>query len=421
MTLQRSSSCNASWHGTRARRAPRGRQKGRCEHTNFPLMTISVDLAPQAAHLVSRTDRRGGVRCSCTTTQGLRAGCCSPTRRRRRPGPGNFLGFVRHVRTGDVPDNIGGWLHRVYQPDHQPGTSRVRRSRKNRYSSIAPSRCRPRTSWSDRMSGRLLGALAELPADARTALLMAASGFSSTEIGDAINRTANATSTYICRARIAFANCSRRRGTRTMNDHRRILMLRPNQPTARRRGRSELNATSGDPHCRIAAGMRHNNVRLRAALAPVAARRRSGSASWLKRRDRACAPPRPDLLVGCRGHRCGIANPAADRRSSARSDPVGHPSSNRLPGCLACRYPNDAARSVCTGPFIVAGYTYTDQVGWHDRIRFRFDVGIKWSRTDPIGGKEVSYAGRNLRARRSQARTRGSQAPSRQPVGAERT
>ena len=34
------------------------------------------------------------------------------------------------------------------------------------------------------------------------ALLMAAAGFSSVEIGDAIGRSANATSTYICRARI---------------------------------------------------------------------------------------------------------------------------------------------------------------------------------------------------------------------------
>jgi DNA-directed RNA polymerase specialized sigma24 family protein len=45
-------------------------------------------------------------------------------------------------------------------------------------------------------------ALAELPNDARVALLMAASGFSAVEIGEAIGRTANATSTYICRARI---------------------------------------------------------------------------------------------------------------------------------------------------------------------------------------------------------------------------
>ena len=51
-------------------------------------------------------------------------------------------------------------------------------------------------------SARLRNGLAELPPDARVALLMAAAGFSSNEIGEAIGRTANATSTYICRARI---------------------------------------------------------------------------------------------------------------------------------------------------------------------------------------------------------------------------
>ena len=45
-------------------------------------------------------------------------------------------------------------------------------------------------------------ALAELPADARVALLMAAEGFTSAEIGDAIGRTPGATATYICRTRI---------------------------------------------------------------------------------------------------------------------------------------------------------------------------------------------------------------------------
>ena len=51
-------------------------------------------------------------------------------------------------------------------------------------------------------SAKLREALAELPSDARVALLMAAEGFSSAEIGAAIGRTAGATATYICRARI---------------------------------------------------------------------------------------------------------------------------------------------------------------------------------------------------------------------------
>jgi RNA polymerase sigma-70 factor, ECF subfamily len=115
-----------------------------------------------------------------------------------------FLRFVRHVRTQGVPDNIGGWLHRVCA---NLVISRGRRE------TVAG---RKRSLLVDRSVGaspedyvirsdegaRLRDALGELPADARTALLMAASGFSSAEIGEAIGRTPNATSTYICRARM---------------------------------------------------------------------------------------------------------------------------------------------------------------------------------------------------------------------------
>ena len=51
-------------------------------------------------------------------------------------------------------------------------------------------------------SVRLRDALAELPVDARVALLMAAAGYSPAEVGEAIGRSTNATSTYICRARV---------------------------------------------------------------------------------------------------------------------------------------------------------------------------------------------------------------------------
>ena len=44
--------------------------------------------------------------------------------------------------------------------------------------------------------------LGELGADARTALLMAANGFSGLEIADAIGRSPNATRTLMCRSRI---------------------------------------------------------------------------------------------------------------------------------------------------------------------------------------------------------------------------
>lgn len=114
-----------------------------------------------------------------------------------------FLRFVRQSRMG-VPDNIPAWLHRVC------ANLIVSRGRRG---SVAG---RKQPLLADRAEGvsaeehvirmdesaRLRGALAELPADARVALLMAAAGFSPAEISQTIGRSPNATSTYICRARV---------------------------------------------------------------------------------------------------------------------------------------------------------------------------------------------------------------------------
>ena len=115
-----------------------------------------------------------------------------------------FLRFVRYLRSDGMPDNVGGWLHRVCA---NLVISRGRRqtvaTRKKAFlydTSISAS-AEDHVIRSDE-SARLHDALATLPVDARTALLMAASGFSATEIGEAIGRSANATSTYICRARV---------------------------------------------------------------------------------------------------------------------------------------------------------------------------------------------------------------------------
>jgi RNA polymerase sigma-70 factor (ECF subfamily) len=115
-----------------------------------------------------------------------------------------FLRFVRQVRDDQVPENITAWLHRVCT------NLIISRGRRR---SVAG---RKQALLVDRSLGasaeehviridedtRLRDALAELPTDARAALLMAAAGFSSAEIGAAIGRSANATSTYLCRARI---------------------------------------------------------------------------------------------------------------------------------------------------------------------------------------------------------------------------
>ena len=116
----------------------------------------------------------------------------------------SFLRFVRYVRSDGVPDNIPGWLHRVC------ANLIVSRGRRQSVAGRKKSLLVDRTvgvSPEDHVvrmdeSARLRDALGELPSDARAALLMAAAGFSPAEIGQAIGRTTNATSTYICRARV---------------------------------------------------------------------------------------------------------------------------------------------------------------------------------------------------------------------------
>jgi RNA polymerase sigma-70 factor, ECF subfamily len=115
-----------------------------------------------------------------------------------------FLRFVRHLRSEAVPDNIAGWLHRVC------ANLIVSRGRRHGVADRKKSLLVDRTlgvSPEDHVvrmdeSARLRDALDELPPDARAALLLAAAGYSPAEIGQAIGRSANATSTYVCRARV---------------------------------------------------------------------------------------------------------------------------------------------------------------------------------------------------------------------------
>jgi RNA polymerase sigma-70 factor (ECF subfamily) len=115
-----------------------------------------------------------------------------------------FLRFVRHARTEEVPDNIAGWLHRVCanliisRGRRQVVAGRKKSLLADRTVGVSPEDHAVRMDE----SARLRDALGELPTDARAALLMAAAGFSPAEIGQAIGRSTNATSTYICRARV---------------------------------------------------------------------------------------------------------------------------------------------------------------------------------------------------------------------------
>jgi RNA polymerase sigma-70 factor (ECF subfamily) len=115
-----------------------------------------------------------------------------------------FMRFVRQVRTDRVPDNIGGWLHRVCA--NLITSQARRRSLLSRKKPLLVDRG-VGSSAEDRAirkdeSVRLRDALGELPVDARVALLMAAAGYSPAEVGEAIGRSTNATSIYICRARV---------------------------------------------------------------------------------------------------------------------------------------------------------------------------------------------------------------------------
>ncbi len=115
-----------------------------------------------------------------------------------------FLRFVPYVREHGAPDNVGGWLHRVCanliisRGRRQSVAGRRKSLLVDRDVGASPEDVVIRSDE----GSRLRAALAELPRDARVALLMAAAGFSTAEVGEAIGRTANATSTYICRARM---------------------------------------------------------------------------------------------------------------------------------------------------------------------------------------------------------------------------
>jgi RNA polymerase sigma-70 factor (ECF subfamily) len=115
-----------------------------------------------------------------------------------------FLRYVRQLREHGRPDNVGGWLHRVCANLIVSRGRRQRVATRSRFLLVeggVGASAEDHVVRSDEGS-RLRSALAELPQDARVAVLMSAAGFSSAEIGEAIGRSANATSTYICRARI---------------------------------------------------------------------------------------------------------------------------------------------------------------------------------------------------------------------------
>ncbi len=114
-----------------------------------------------------------------------------------------FLRLVKEHAAGRVPDNVSAWLFRVCA---NLTTSRGRRSVvARRFIERAP---RPDDEVAadvemlrHEMGEALVAALGILTVEARTALVMAANGFSGREIAESIGRTEPATRTLMFRAR----------------------------------------------------------------------------------------------------------------------------------------------------------------------------------------------------------------------------
>jgi RNA polymerase sigma factor (sigma-70 family) len=115
-----------------------------------------------------------------------------------------FVRLIVEVEAGREPTNVRAWLYRVVA---NLAVSRARRAAvaQRQLGELLDRRLQggPEPQFLEQERRTDLDAvLAELGADARTALLMAASGFSGLEIAEAIGRNANATRSLMCRARL---------------------------------------------------------------------------------------------------------------------------------------------------------------------------------------------------------------------------
>jgi len=115
-----------------------------------------------------------------------------------------FLRLIEAIRRGRTPDQPRAWLYRVAANlvvdggRHRSVVGRV-------LGRLVDHRTEPPPEDSflrGEMQREVWAALASLSVDSRTALLLAAHGFSGREIADALGRTELATRSLICRARI---------------------------------------------------------------------------------------------------------------------------------------------------------------------------------------------------------------------------
>ena len=114
-----------------------------------------------------------------------------------------FLRLVKEHAAGRQPDNVTAWLYRVCS---NLATSRGRRGVvARRFLERQPAEETEVAAEIEilrhELSEALLAALTILPDDARTAVVMAAQGFSGREIAEALGRTETSTRTMMFRAR----------------------------------------------------------------------------------------------------------------------------------------------------------------------------------------------------------------------------
>jgi RNA polymerase sigma-70 factor (ECF subfamily) len=115
-----------------------------------------------------------------------------------------FLRLVREMQAGRPPDNVGGWLFRVAGNVFVSGGRRRTVFQRiiprlvDRDEAPSPEDHALRRDTNE----RLAAALGRLPEDARVALLLAAQGLGSDEVGRAIGRTPLATRTFLSRQRV---------------------------------------------------------------------------------------------------------------------------------------------------------------------------------------------------------------------------
>jgi RNA polymerase sigma factor (sigma-70 family) len=119
-----------------------------------------------------------------------------------------FARLLREARAGRMPEQVRPWLYRVASNLVVSRARRVLSARRwferigvPQHRDVAPSTPEGRVLGREAFED-LDAVLQHLPRDARTALLLAAEGFSGHEIAEAIGRSDTATRTLLCRARV---------------------------------------------------------------------------------------------------------------------------------------------------------------------------------------------------------------------------